>query len=137
MKVLYRNKLILERNSMKLLYSATIFIAMTISAFAQGGKSGSMFSWLPIIAIMFFVMYFFMIRPEQKKQKEKREMIASMQKGNKVMTIGGIHGTIHSVKDDVVILKVADNTNIKFAKSAISNVVTKENDKNGIAEKKK
>lgn len=124
---------------MKLLYSATFIISMTISVFAQAGKQqGSSFpTMIGILAVMFFVMYFFMIRPEQKKQKDKRKMLGDMQKGNKAMTIGGIHGTIQNVKDDVVILKVADNTNIKIAKTAISNVFLKDTDKNASEEKKK
>ncbi len=124
---------------MKLLYSATLFITMTISVFAQAGKGqqSGFPTMIGILGVMFVVMYFFMIRPERKKQKEKQQMINDMQKGNKAMTIGGIHGTIQNVKDDVIILKIADNTNIKVAKTAVSNVITKDAVKNGTGEKKK
>jgi preprotein translocase subunit YajC len=112
---------------------------MAISVFAQAGKGqpSSFPTMIGILAVMFVVMYFFMIRPERKKQKDKQMMINKMQKGNKAMTIGGIHGTIQNVKEDAVILKVAENTNIKVAKTAISNVIIKDSDKNGTGEKKK
>ena len=124
---------------MKLLYSATVITTMTISVFAQAGKSqpSSFPTMIGILAVMFVVMYFFMIRPERKKQKDKQIMVNNMQKGNKAMTIGGIHGTIQNVKEDTVILKIAENTNVKVAKTAISNVITKDSNKNGTGEKKK
>jgi len=96
----------------------------TINPFAQ---------WLPIIAI-FFVFYLFFIRPQIKKQKEQDDMRANLKKGDKVITIGGIIGTIVNVKENgkVVTLSVNDTTRLDFTITAISSkvIVTKEK-KNG------
>jgi preprotein translocase subunit YajC len=101
----------------------------------QGGKqpTTSVFgSVLPMMLIMFGIIYFLMIRPEQKKQKERQKMIGEMKKGDKVLTAGGIYGVVASVKGDVVNLKIADNTSVEVTKTAISGVMTKETvSKNG------
>jgi preprotein translocase subunit YajC len=83
--------------------------------------------FLPIMIVMFAVMYFLMIRPQQKKQKKITEMLNAMKKGDRVLTTGGIIGVISSIKDDIVILKVAENTKMEFKKSAISSVIGSEN----------
>lgn len=66
------------------------------------------------------VIYFFMIRPQQKKQKEQKGFIENIKKGDTVVTIGGIHGKIVSVEDATVILDIDKGVKIKFEKSAIS-----------------
>lgn len=68
-------------------------------------------------------MYFLMIRPQNKKQKELQKLLASLKKGDKVITHGGIHGTISNVKEDTVTIKVDDNCRIEFTRSAIASVV--------------
>jgi preprotein translocase subunit YajC len=68
------------------------------------------------------IFYFLIIRPQNKKQKETRKMLEALKKGDKVVTIGGIHGTISSVKEKSVLLKVDDNVKIEFARSAIASV---------------
>ncbi|HOE09178.1 MAG TPA: preprotein translocase subunit YajC [Treponemataceae bacterium] len=83
------------------------------------------------LALIFVIFYFFMIRPQNKKQKETEKMIAALKKGDKVITIGGIHGTVSSTKEKTVIVKVDDNTKIEFLRSAISTVVTDKAEKNG------
>ena len=105
--------------SLPILFSASPLFAQE-AAKASGFEMGS---FLPIMAIMFAVMYFLMIRPEQKKQKEKQALLNELKKGDKVLTIGGIHGKIVSVKDDTVMVKIADNTSVKISKSAVSTVV--------------
>ena len=91
-------------------------------AAAMGGGLG-MFG--PLILII-GIMYFFMIRPQNKKQKELQKMLDALQKGDKVITIGGIHGTVSSVKKDsnVVTVRVDENTKIEFNRSAIATVVS-------------
>ena len=76
-----------------------------------------------MIAI-FAIFYFFLIRPQNKKQKETEKMIAALKKGDKVVTIGGIHGVISSTKEKTVVVKVDDNTKIEFNRTAIATVVT-------------
>ncbi len=77
--------------------------------------------FIPLILIM-GIMYFFMIRPQNKKQKELQKKLDSLKKGDKVITIGGIHGTIVSTKEGTVVVKVDDNTKIEFNRAAIATV---------------
>ena len=78
---------------------------------------------LPLV--FFALLYFLMIAPNQKKQKKWQQMLAELKNGDRVTTNGGIRGTIISVKDDVVQLRVPpDNIKLEFAKSAIAAVTT-------------
>ena len=98
----------------------------TAIAPAAGGGMGMFGSMLPLIAI-FAVMWFFMIMPQQRRDKQRREMLASIAKGDRVVTNGGICGTIVGLHEKTVVLKVSDDppTKIEFVRSAISQV-TKE-----------
>ena len=87
---------------------------------AMGGTFGML---IPLILI-FAIMYFLMIRPQQKKQKETQKMIDAIKKGDKVVTIGGIHGIVSSVKENTLVIKVDDNARIEFNRTAIASVVT-------------
>jgi preprotein translocase subunit YajC len=71
------------------------------------------------------IFYFLIIRPQNKKQKDAKKMIEAVKKGDKVVTVGGVHGVVSSVKDGTVIVKVDENTKIEFSKSAISAVTAK------------
>ena len=102
------------------------------SASATGSLVGS---FLPIVLI-FVVFYFFLIRPQNKKQKETQKMLDALKKGDKIITIGGIHGTISSVHEKTVIVKVDDNCKIEFNRSAISSVVKSEAEKAKAVEEK-
>ena len=84
---------------------------------AEGG--GGIMDFLPLILIV-IVFYFFMIRPQLKKQKDQKKFREALAKGDKVVTIGGLHGKIAEVKDNVVIVEVANNVQLKIEKSAIS-----------------
>ena len=84
---------------------------------STGGMFGGML--LPMLLI-FVIFYFFMIMPQQKKQKKLNSFRDSLKNGDKVVTIGGIYGRVREVKDNAVILEVADGVRIKFDKSAIS-----------------
>jgi preprotein translocase subunit YajC len=101
--------------------------ALTMAQAAGGDPMKSMFgSVLPMMLVMFAIIYFLMIRPEQKKQKARLKMINEMKKGDKVLTIGGMYGTVAGFKDDIINVKIADNTVVDVAKSAVSSVVTKD-----------
>lgn len=95
----------------------------TGTAPSASGMAGMLSTFLPMIAI-FAIFYFFLIRPQNKKQKETEKMIAALKKGDKVVTIGGIHGVISSTKEKTVVVKVDDNTKIEFNRTAIATVVT-------------
>jgi preprotein translocase subunit YajC len=88
------------------------------------GANGSqtLMSVVPFILII-AIFYFFIIRPQNKKQKETQKMIDALKKGDKVVTIGGIHGVVSSTKEKTIILKVDENVKIEVNRSAISGVV--------------
>lgn len=98
---------------------------MSFIPFLQAGAaagSGSLLGmFAPLIAI-FVIFYFFLIRPQNKKQKETEKMINALKKGDKVITIGGIHGVVSSVKEKTIIVKVDDNAKIEFNRTAIATV---------------
>jgi preprotein translocase subunit YajC len=86
---------------------------------ASGGNP--LISFLPLIAI-FAIFYFLIIRPQNKKQKETQKMLSTLKKGDRIVTIGGIHGVIQSVKETTVIVRVDENTKLEFSRSAVSGV---------------
>ena len=90
----------------------------------QGSGSQSLLSLLPIVLI-FVVFYFFMIRPQNKQRKETQRMLSDLKKGDKVVTIGGIHGVIQSVRETSVIIKVDEDCKIEFSRSAIASMKEK------------
>lgn len=99
---------------------------MTCIALLQSGGSGTaalIANVLPIAAIG-LVFYFIVIAPASKQRKKTREMLSSLKKGDRVLTTGGIYGTIQGVEAEVVYLKIAENVKVKVARSAISGVVT-------------
>ena len=85
---------------------------------AEVQPGGGMSFWIMMILI-FVVMYFFMIRPQQKRQKELMKFRQSLEKGNKVITAGGIYGTIKSVEENTVMLEVDHNVAIRVDKSSL------------------
>jgi preprotein translocase subunit YajC len=92
---------------------------------AQASNTGGSSIWglvLPFV-LMFAVFYFLLIRPQQKKQKQRNLMLSQLKKGDKVTTIGGLHGTIVELTDDTVVLRVNDTVRMTFERSAINNVV--------------
>ncbi len=74
---------------------------------------------LPPMIIMFMIFYFILIRPQQKKQQEQRKMLDDLKEGENVVTLSGIHGTIHKLRDDIVTLQIADNVRIKINRGSI------------------
>lgn len=99
---------------------------MDFIAFAQQRPSGAPdLSFLLILMAMFAVFYFVMIRPQRKKQQELNKMVAALKKGDRIMTNGGIFGTVAGLKDTIVVLKVAENVKIEVTKSAVASVVEK------------
>ena len=79
--------------------------------------------FLPII-ILFAIFYFLLIRPQQKKAKEHKNMIANLQKGNRVVTSSGIYGTIQSIDDTNISLEIADKVKIKMVRSNVAAVLS-------------
>ena len=89
---------------------------------AAAGEGSLLMTVVPF-ALIFIIFYFFLIRPQNKKQKETEKMIAALKKGDKVVTIGGIHGVVASTKEHTIIVKVDDGAKIEFNRSAIATVI--------------
>lgn len=93
------------------------------SAAPTGGPGGSMMPMILVYGLMFAALYFLMIAPQRKKQKELDKMLKSLQSGDEVVTSGGIFGVIANVKEDRFVVRVADNTKIEVGKGFIQTVV--------------
>jgi preprotein translocase, YajC subunit len=91
---------------------------------APGGQPNALMSLLPMILI-FGAMYFFMIAPQRKKQKEHQKMLDSLSTGDEIVTTGGIYGEITNKKDDRFVVRIADNTKVEIAKGFIHALVRK------------
>lgn len=96
------------------------------NAFAQGtgGAESSLMSFLPLI-LMFAVLYFIMIRPQMKRQKEHRNMLSAMAKGDEVVTNGGIVGKVTKVSDSYVGVEIAEGTEITVQKGSVTQILPK------------
>ena len=90
----------------------------------QGSGGGSPMSLIFMIIAIFAVMYFLMIRPQQRQKKQHQDLLSRLSKGDKVVTVGGIHGTIAGVKDQTVIVKIADNVKVEVSRASINKVVS-------------
>src|ERR1051325_1173806 len=97
-------------------------MTLTILLSSQGGGSGLTMLMFPLILL---VMYFFMIRPQQKKQKEAQSFKDSVKKGDKIVTIGGIHGRILEVRDNTLVIEAGNNIKLEVEKTAISMEMTR------------
>lgn len=94
----------------------TLLQAQTATTAQSGGSS---WSFLLMMVLIFVIMWLFMIRPQQKKQKELNKWRDSLKKGDKVVTIGGIYGTVDEVKDNTALVIVDQNVKIRVEKSAL------------------
>jgi preprotein translocase subunit YajC len=89
----------------------------------QGGNGGGgMFSTVIMFSLIILIFYFLILRPQQKRQKERAKLLESLQKGDKVVTIGGMHGTVIGIEEKTVLVQVAENVKLKFERSAVSSV---------------
>ena len=103
----------------------SILLSLAASG-AEGATGGNQYSSLIFIGLLFVVMYFLMIRPQRKRQKEEQEMRQSLEIGDEIITIGGIIGRVVTIREeDIVIETGADRTKIKFKRWAVNTNVTK------------
>ena len=100
----------------------------------QDQSGGQLVSMLIPFGLIILVFYFLIIRPQNKKQKETKSMLESIKKNDRVVTIGGMRGTVHAIRDDAVVLKVDEDVKIEFNKSAIASVIRPQVSKNGSRE---
>jgi preprotein translocase subunit YajC len=85
------------------------------------GSTQSFLVMIGFIVVLFGLMYFLTIRPQRKRQQEQQKMLQQLQKGDRVVTIGGLYGTIESVTDEYVVLRVESGATMRFIRSAIAN----------------
>lgn len=89
----------------------------------QAGQAGGLAGFLPII-ILFAIFYFLLIRPQQKKAKEHKNMISNLKKGNRIVTSGGIYGTIMSLDDTTIGLEIAEKVKVKISRGNVAALIT-------------
>ena len=89
---------------------------------AAPSAASSIGNFVPFIFI-FVIMYFVLLRPQMKRQKDQQRLVSALKTGDRVVTNGGIHGLISNVKDTTVIVKVADNVKIEIEKTAVTTVL--------------
>ena len=92
----------------------------------QGGQQQSPYQFLIFMGVIFAIFYFILIRPQQKRQKEHRQLLGNLKKGDRVVTTGGLHGTVAGLSDTVVTLEIADKVKVKVGKSNIAGVMKPE-----------
>ncbi len=88
------------------------------------GAGGGLGAFLPLI-LMFAIFYFLLIRPQQKKAKQHKQLLAAIKKGDRVVTSGGLHGLVTGLTEDVVTIEIAPKVRVKVARGSISGVTTK------------
>jgi len=100
----------------------SLLVFLNGCALPEGGAEGAAgFDWTIIIFLVFIfaVFYFLMIRPQRKRQKEHQELMLELKKGDRVITAGGIYGTIDSLSDDSIVIKIESGTTIRIARSSV------------------
>jgi preprotein translocase subunit YajC len=91
---------------------------------ANGG--GSMVSTFVMFGAIFLIFYFMIIRPQQKRAKEREKLLSSIEKGDKVVTSGGVHGTVAGVEEKTILLQVTENVKLKIERSAITTILNRD-----------
>jgi len=100
--------------------TATIMAFMAPSG---GDGGGGMASTLVMFALIIGIFYFMILRPQQKRQKERQKLLDALKKGDKVVTAGGMYGTIAGIDEKTVLIQVADNVKMKFERSSVTSVL--------------
>ena len=100
-------------------------VPMVAQILPSSGGSGGGMNMMIMMALVFGIMYFMMIRPQQRKEKERKAMITDLKTGARVIFGGGIIGTISNVKETTFVIKIADNTKIEVLRGAVSRAVDK------------
>lgn len=88
----------------------------------QGNGDGSMVSTLVMFSLIIAIFYFMILRPQQKRQKERQKLLEGVKKGDRIVTVGGVHATVLGLEEKTVLIQIADNVKVKLEKSAISTI---------------
>lgn len=89
---------------------------------AGGDGGGGLTSTLIMFGLIFLIFYFMIIRPQQKRAKDRQKMLDALKKGDKIVTAGGIHGTVVGIEDKTVLVQIADNVKVKVDRGSVGNV---------------
>src|SRR6266513_1074726 len=103
----------------------SVFLAQAPASSPACASGFGLLVMLPFVFLI-VIMYYVMIRPQMRRQKEQTKLVSSLKTGDRVVTASGIHGLISNVKDTTVIVKVADNVKLEMEKTAVTNVVKTE-----------
>ena len=95
----------------------------------MNGGGGQLYSFVSMMAVMFAIAYFLMIRPQQKQRQERERMLGALKRGDRVVTTSGIFGTVVQVTDHTVTLRVADQVKLEFERASVGRVVEAQGDK--------
>lgn len=87
---------------------------------AQGGDGGSIWSMALMFGSIIAIFYFMILRPQQKRTKERELLLEAIKKGDKIITAGGMHGTVVGLEDKTVLIQIADNVKVKLEKNSVS-----------------
>jgi preprotein translocase subunit YajC len=101
-------------------------IAYAMTGTGQEGGQQSPMSFFIFMAVLFAVFYFILIRPQQKRQKDQRQLLQNLKKGDKVITTGGLQGTIVNLTDTVVTVEIADKVKVKVGRNYIAGLIRSE-----------
>ncbi len=110
-----------------------IDLAYAMGSSPGGGNGSGIMSILPLMIGMFAIMYFLIIRPQQKQKRERESLLRAVKKGDRVVTSGGLYGTVVGLSEHTVTLKVADQVKLDFERSAIGRIVPAAGDKESSA----
>lgn len=106
-------------------------LGSTLVALQEGAQSGAFTSQLLMMGAIFAIFYFLMIRPQQQEQKKQADLHAGLKKDDKVVTVSGLHGTVHEVRASTVVLEVADRVRIEVDKEAVKRKADDDSAKKG------
>lgn len=103
---------------------------LLIAMAPQGGEGGGsgLISTIIMFGAIFLIFYFMIIRPQQKRAKERDKMLSNIEKGDKVVTSGGIHGIIAGIEEKTVLLQISENVKVKVERSAVASVLVKKSE---------
>ena len=99
-----------------------MFEFLILAQTAQTARPPGLFNMMVPLVLMFIIMYVILIKPQQRKQKEQDELIKKLKAGDRVVTNGGIHGTITGVKENTIMVRIADNVKVELNRTSVSAV---------------